>query len=144
MDDNFEDALKVANKKHDIVALKIEDEIENEISIELQHTVVQCVLGINCEFVEAKTASNLIREAAVSFQTKWRERAEQRALVALAYRCKRTTRCEHRENVSLAKIRRWEKRAIHVLKGSTHLHAYSLFIYLSNCTYIDTRIIKRA
>jgi uncharacterized protein (DUF58 family) len=31
MDDNFEDALKVANKKHDIVALKIEDEIENEI-----------------------------------------------------------------------------------------------------------------
>jgi len=31
IDDNFEDALKVANKKHDIVALKIEDEIENEI-----------------------------------------------------------------------------------------------------------------
>ena len=31
MDDNFEDALKVANKKHDIVALKIEDAIENEI-----------------------------------------------------------------------------------------------------------------
>jgi len=31
IDDNFEDALKVANKKHDIVALKIEDTIENEI-----------------------------------------------------------------------------------------------------------------
>jgi uncharacterized protein (DUF58 family) len=31
MDDNFEEALKVANKKHDIVALKIEDDIENEI-----------------------------------------------------------------------------------------------------------------
>ena len=31
IDNDFEDALKVANKKHDIVALKIEDEIENEI-----------------------------------------------------------------------------------------------------------------
>jgi len=31
IDEGFEDALKVANKKHDIVALKVEDEIEKEL-----------------------------------------------------------------------------------------------------------------
>jgi len=31
IDNGFEDALKIANKKHDIVALKVEDEFENEL-----------------------------------------------------------------------------------------------------------------
>lgn len=31
IDEGFEDSLKIANKKHDIVALKVEDEIEKEL-----------------------------------------------------------------------------------------------------------------
>ncbi|UCH13530.1 MAG: DUF58 domain-containing protein [Bacteroidales bacterium] len=70
MDDNFEDALKIASKKHDIVGLRIYDLRDTELpSIGL----IKLLDAESSEDIWVDTSSNYIRD---TYRHSWRKRTE--------------------------------------------------------------------
>ena len=70
IDDNFEDALKIANQKHDVVALKVFDKRETEIPNIGMIKLKDAETG---EYYWADTSNRAVRE---TYSKWWRETDE--------------------------------------------------------------------